>query len=73
MRRGPSGALGGLLGALWWPFPAFAQSQGPDGDVAIAMHLTDSKWTFPSVIKLGVLGVLLEDLVIDLIVMIVTS
>ena len=44
-----------------------------DGDVAIAMHLTDSKWTFPSVVKLGVLGVLLEDLVIDLIVMIVTS
>ena len=44
-----------------------------DGDVTIAMHLMDLKWTFPSVVKLGVLGVLLEDLVIDLIVMIVTS
>ena len=44
-----------------------------NGDVAIAMHLTDSKWAFPSVVQLGVFGVLFEDLVIDLIVVIVTS
>ena len=44
-----------------------------DGDVAIQMHLTDSKWAFPSVVKFGVFVVLFEDLVIYLIVMTVAS